>query len=128
MDPMVKSLEKPDERPEPPKGRAEIVHMDGFSVLRGELQPGWRYSNDWAPLLGTPSCPLPHAGIILSGRFHFEMDNGTGVDLSEGDVYVIPPGHDAWVVGDEPVRQLDWGTPRPAESPGEGAGTDGEVR
>jgi len=126
MDPMVKSLEQPDERPEPPKGRAEIVHMDGFSVLRGVLQPGWRYSNDWAPLLGLPSCPLPHAGVILSGRFHFEMDDGTGVDLAEGDVYVIPPGHDAWVVGDEPVQQLDWGTPR-SDSAGTAEGSEGRA-
>ena len=117
MDPMVKSLERPDERPEPPKGRAEIVHMDGFSVLRGVLQPGWRYSNDWAQMVGSPSCPLPHAGVILSGRFHFEMDDGTGVDLQPGDVYVIPGGHDAWVVGEEPVQQLDWGTPRPETVP-----------
>jgi len=113
MEPMVKSLENPDERLEPPKGRARVVHMDGFNVLRGVLEPGWRYSNDWAKLIGAPSCPLPHAGVILSGRFHYEMDDGTGIDLQAGDVYAVPGGHDAWVVGDEPMEQLDWGTPTP---------------
>lgn len=111
MDLMVKSLDRPDERPELPKGRADIVHMGGQPVVRGELRPGWRYSNDWAPIFGRPSCPLPHAGVVLSGRFHFEMDDGTAVDLEPGDVYSIPPGHDAWVVGDEPMRSIDWGTP-----------------
>ena len=108
MEPMVKSLENPDERLEPPKGRAAVVHMEGYHVLRGVLQPGWRYSNDWAQLLGAPSCPIPHAGVILSGQFHYEMDDGTSVDLQAGDVYTVPGGHDAWVVGDEPVVVVDW--------------------
>jgi mannose-6-phosphate isomerase-like protein (cupin superfamily) len=50
---------------------------------------------------------MPHLGVVLSGRMHFEMDDGTGCDIGPGDVYSIPPGHDAWVVGDEPVRSLD---------------------
>jgi hypothetical protein len=108
MDLMVKSLHQPDERPELPKGRAQIVHMGDGSVIRGELAPGWRYSNDWAPIFGQASCPVPHTGVVVSGRLHFEMDDGTAADLGPGDVYQIPPGHDAWVVGDEPVRSIDW--------------------
>ena len=116
MDLMVKNLDRPDEPASLPKGEAQIVHMEGFSVLRGELQPGWRYSNDWASIFGSPLCPLPHAGLIESGHLHFELEDGTGVDLGPGDVYTIPGGHDAWVVGEEPVRSLDWGTPAPKEA------------
>ena len=108
MDAIVKSLDRPDERPELPKGRAELVHLGNFIVVRGQLEPGWRWSNDWRPIMGTTSCQVPHTGFVLSGRWHFEMDDGAAFDLAPGDAYSIPPGHDAWVVGDEPVRTLDW--------------------
>ena len=108
MDAIVKNLDQPDERPELPKGHASIVHLGGQLVVRGELEPGWRWSNDWKPIFGTSSCQMPHTGVVLSGDWHFEMDDGTGFDLGPGDVYAIPPGHDAWVVGDEPVRTIDW--------------------
>jgi hypothetical protein len=108
MDPIVKSFDRPDDRPELAKGRAELLHLGDQIVVRGVLEPGWRWSNDWRPLMGTPSCRMAHTGMVLSGRWHFEMDDGTGVDLAPGDVYSIPPGHDAWVVGDEPVRTIDW--------------------
>jgi hypothetical protein len=108
MDPIVKNLDRPDERPTLPKGRAEMVQLGDQIVVRGVLDPGWRWSNDWQSIMGTSSCEMPHTGIVLSGRWHFEMDDGTGVDLGPGDVYAIPPGHDAWVIGDEPVKTLDW--------------------
>ena len=110
MEPIVKSLDRPDQRPELPKGHAEMVVIGDQMVIRGVLEPGWRWSNDWQPLLGTASCEMPHTGLMLSGRWHFEMDDGTGVDLGPGDVYAIPPGHDAWVIGNEPVRTIDWAT------------------
>ena len=108
MEPIVKSLDRPDERPELPKGHAEMVRLGDKLVIRGVLEPGWRWSNDWQPIIGTPSCQLPHTGVVLSGRWHIEMDGGKAVDIGPGDVYAIPPGHDAWVVGDEPVQTLDW--------------------
>lgn len=108
MEPIVKSLDRPDERPELPKGHAEIVRLGDQLVVRGVLEPGWRWSNDWQPIMGTTSCRIPHTGFVLSGRWHVEMDDGTGVDVGPGDAYAIPPGHDAWVVGDEPVRTIDW--------------------
>ena len=108
MEPIVKSLDRPDERPELPKGHAEMVRLGDQLVIRGVLEPGWRWSNDWQPIIGTPSCQLPHTGVVLSGRWHIEMDGGKAVDIGPGDVYAIPPGHDAWVVGDEPVQTLDW--------------------
>jgi hypothetical protein len=108
MEPIVKNFDRPDDRPELPKARAELLHLGDQIVVRGVLEPGWRWSNDWQPLMGTPSCPMPHTGMVLSGQWHFEMDDGTGLDLGPGDVYSIPAGHDAWVLGDEPVRTIDW--------------------
>jgi len=114
MDSIVKSFERPDEMGELPKGHAQIVRLGDQLVIRGELEPGWRWSNDWQPIMGTASCQMPHTGVVLSGRWHFEMDDGSGFDLGPGDAYAIPPGHDAWVVGDEPVRTIDWA---PAHDP-----------
>ena len=85
-----------------------MVHLGDFIVGRGKLEPGWRWSNDWRPIMGTTSCQVPHTGIVVSGQWHFEMDDGTAFDLASGDAYSIPPGHDAWVVGDDPVRTIDW--------------------
>jgi uncharacterized cupin superfamily protein len=82
--------------------------VHGMTVLRAEMNPGWRWSNDVRPVAGTASCEFEHHGSILGGTLHVEMDDGSSVDLTAGDVYIIPPGHDAWVVGDEPVRLLDW--------------------
>ena len=101
MEAIVKSLDRPDELGELPKGHADIVRLGDQMVIRGELEPGWRWSNDWQPIMGTASCQMPHTGLVLSGHWHFEMDDGTGLDLGPGDAYSIPPGHDAWVVGDE---------------------------
>ena len=110
MELVVKNLDRPDDRREFPKGVGELAQVGEFSVSRGTLQPGWRWSNDIRPMMGTPSCEVPHTGVTLSGRWHFEMDDGASVDLGPGDAFSIPPGHDAWVVGDEPVVVLDWAT------------------
>ena len=108
MEAIQKSFDHPDEVGELPKGHAQIVRLGDQLVIRGELEPGWRWSNDWQPVMGTTSCQMPHTGVVLSGQWHFEMDDGSGFDLEPGDAYAIPPGHDAWVVGDEPVRTIDW--------------------
>ena len=108
MNAIVKSLDRPDETPKLPGGTAELVNMGAALVVRGVLEPGWRWSNDWQPLFGTSSCQMPHLGVVLSGRIHFEMDDGTILEAGPGDVYSIPPGHDAWVVGEAPVETLDF--------------------
>ena len=109
MELIVKNLDAPDERPALPRSSAALVHVGDTVVVRGQIEPGWRWSNDWRPLFGgAASCQMPHRGVVLSGRMHFEMDDGSSVDLGPGDVYSIPPGHDAWVVGDEPARSIDW--------------------
>ena len=105
---VVKNFERPDQRPTLPKSVADIVHLGDTTVVRGHIEPGWRWSNDWQPILQTTSCEMPHTGVVLSGRLHFEMDDGTSADLGPGDAYSVPPGHDAWVVGDAPVQTLDW--------------------
>lgn len=109
---MVKNIETPDERRKMPNGTGEgsIVNVGGTTVVRGRLQPGWRWSNDLRPLVGTTSCEFAHTGIMLEGCLHIEMDDGSAFDLEAGDVYSVPPGHDAWVVGDDPVQSIDWAT------------------
>jgi ethanolamine utilization protein EutQ (cupin superfamily) len=104
----AKNFERPDERREISKGYADLVHVGELTVGRGVLEPGWRWANDIRPVAGTASCEFDHTGVVISGTLHIEMDDGTTMDLTGGDVYRIPPGHDAWVVGDEPVRSIDW--------------------
>jgi len=125
MEAIVKSLDRPDDTGELPKGHAQIVRLGDQLVIRGELEPGWRWSNDWQPVMGTASCQLPHTGVVLSGHWHFEMDDGSGFDLGPGDAYAIPPGHDAWVVGDEAVRTIDWA---PAHDHGTESAIDAATR
>ena len=107
---MVKNTGQPDELRKMPNGNGQgaIVHVGGMIVVRGELHPGWRWSNDLQAMAGTASCEVEHTGIMLEGCLHIEMDDGTAIDLTPGDVYAIPPGHDAWVVCDEVVRSIDW--------------------
>jgi quercetin dioxygenase-like cupin family protein len=88
-------------------------------VGRAVFQPGWRWSNDVKPVAGTDSCEAAHTGYIISGQMHVTMDDGAEGDLGPGDAFVISPGHDAWIVGDEPCVALDWSAAsdyaRPAE-------------
>ena len=108
MDFEGKNLEKPDELREFPKGRANLVHVGGHTVGRGTIDPGWRWSTDIKPIAKTDSCQFLHTGVVLGGTLHVELNDGTSIDFNKDDVYVIPPGHDAWVVGDKPVQTLDW--------------------
>ena len=110
MSVLVKNIEHPDELRTMPNGNGQgaIVNLDGMLVARGELQPGWRWFNDLRALAGTVSCEFAHTGIVLAGCLHIEMDDGSGTDLRPGDVYYIPSGHDAWVVGNEIVHTIDW--------------------
>jgi quercetin dioxygenase-like cupin family protein len=106
---VVKKFESPDEtRPFVDKGRAELLSFEEGAVGRAIFEPGWKWSEHVKPLAGTESCEAPHVCYIASGRLHVEMDDGDAYDLGPGDVAVIPPGHDAWVVGDEPCVFLDF--------------------
>lgn len=89
-------------------GRVEIVNMASGTVGRGTFEPGWRWSEHVKPIAGTDSCQAAHLGYCVSGRMVVHMDNGTEMEVGPGDIIAIPPGHDAWVVGDEPCVQVDF--------------------
>ena len=103
-----KTFDQPDERREFPNGYAEIVNIGGAEVGRLVFQPGWRWSNDVKPIAGTDSCQAPHFQYHVSGRLAVRMDDGTELVGDPGDIMSLPQGHDAWVVGDEPVVIIDF--------------------
>lgn len=96
-------------------GQVSVVTLDGTAFARAVFNPGWKWSKDVKPQVGTPSCQVTHAGIVLSGRFCVRMDDGTETELGPGDAHVVGPGHDAWVVGDEQCVIVDVG-PTPASN------------
>jgi quercetin dioxygenase-like cupin family protein len=105
----VRNHDQADEvRPFADKGRVELLNMSGGVIGRATFEPGWRWSEHVKPLAGTESCQASHMGYCVSGRMIVRMDDGTEEEIGPGDVLVIPPGHDGWVVGDEPCVQIDF--------------------
>lgn len=104
----VKGFEKPDEVREFPKGRLELVKIGGATVGRAILEPGWRWSTSVKPLAGTESCEAPHFQYHVAGVLKVVMDNGAEFECRPGDLSLLPSGHDAWVVGTEPVVIVDF--------------------
>ena len=102
-----KNLDTPDELREFDKGKVELVTIGGVTFGRATLLPGWRWSECVQPLVGTESCDAPHLQYHISGRLYVIMDDGEDAEYGPGDVSFIPPGHDAWVVGNEPVVVID---------------------
>ena len=105
---VAKNMATPDERRTFEHGSLEVVNLIGATIARAVLQPGWRWSTDLKPLVGTESCQAAHTGYIVSGRSHVRMDDGSEYDFGPGDAHVVSAGHDAWVVGDEPCIVLDF--------------------
>jgi quercetin dioxygenase-like cupin family protein len=105
-----KSLDAPEEtRPfEAGMGKVELVNTDAGPVGRATFQPGWQWSKHVRPIAQTDSCQAPHMGYFVSGRMKVVMDDGQETEFGPGDFSVIPPGHDAWIVGDEPCVVVDW--------------------
>ena len=103
-----RSFRDADEIREFPHGRAEILKVGESEVGRLVFEPGWRWSTDVKPLAGTESCEAPHFQYHLSGRLGIRMDDATEFVAEAGDVTSLPRGHDAWVIGDEPVVVVDW--------------------
>jgi class 3 adenylate cyclase len=91
-----------------PRGRIDVVELDDTVVGRMTYEPGWRWSVDVRPIAGTETCQYHHLGVTLSGRVRAQMPDGTELEIGPGDVFEIPPGHDAWVVGDEPWVSVDF--------------------
>jgi hypothetical protein len=103
-----RSFQTPDETRAFPNGRAEIGKIGDGEVGRLVFEPGWRWSNDVKPIARTNSCEAPHFQYHLSGRLAIRMDDGSEFVAGPGDITSLPSGHDAWVVGDEPVITVDW--------------------
>jgi len=106
--PVKKSLDTPDEVRTLSLGRIEVVDLDDVSIARVTLEPGWKWSKDVKPVVQTESCQVPHIQYVLSGRLRIRMDGGAEFELKPGDAVVVPPGHDAEVVGDEPFVAIDF--------------------
>lgn len=103
-----KSFEDPDGLRDLPLLAVSLARIGSYTIGRGVVQPGWRWSKHLAPVMGTESCPVHHVQVLLSGRFAARMEDGEEVTFQPGDVMDIPPGHDAWVVGDQPAVLIDF--------------------
>jgi hypothetical protein len=103
-----KTFSHPDETRSFPHGEVQILRIGHGEVGRLVFEPGWRWSNDIQPIAGTRSCEAPHFQYHVSGRLAILMDDGTELVAGPGDITSLPSGHDAWVVGDEPVVVIDW--------------------
>ncbi len=97
----VKSHQSPDEVRTPNKTRVEVVRLEGFTLGRFNFEPGWRWSECIKPVVKTESCHASHVGYAVSGCLTVRMNDGTQKNIVAGDSYTIPPGHDAWVDGNE---------------------------
>ena len=106
---LAKNFSSPDEVLTFPMGRAENVTLGELTVGRFVQRPGWRWSEQIKPIAGTESCQFHHIGVGISGRGMIRMDDGTETLISAGTVFDIPPGHDQWVVGNEPAVSILWG-------------------
>lgn len=103
-----KSFDAPDETRTPPKAKMEIVKFGDMSIVRMICEPGWKWSEHMRPIAGTESCQGTHFTYVISGHFRTVMDDGTVDDLGPGDIGITPPGHDAYVVGNEPCVLFDF--------------------
>jgi hypothetical protein len=104
----VKNLNSPEETRNFDKGKVDLVKIGGAMVGRAVFQPGWKWSESVKPIAKTKSCEAPHFQYHVSGTLRVRMDDGTERDLKPGDVSLLPSGHDAWVVGNEPAVVVDF--------------------
>lgn len=104
----TKSMDQPDESRTPEKTSVGVVHLGDATLGRFILQPGWKWSDCIKPVAGTDTCQAAHLGYAVSGKIHIAATDGTEADLGPGDAYRLEPGHDAWVVGDEPFVALEF--------------------
>jgi quercetin dioxygenase-like cupin family protein len=102
----VKRWDRPDETVGFPKGRFDKITIGEMVLGRARYEPGWIWSKDVGPQTGQTSCPVEHVGLVISGRAAIRMDDGQEVIVGPGDFFSVGPGHDSWVVGDEPYESL----------------------
>lgn len=103
----VKSHSSPDEVRTPGKTRVEVVQLDGYTIGRMQLEPGWRWAECIKPVVKTDECQVSHVGYAISGKITVRMKDGTQKTIVAGDSYTIPPGHDAWVEGNQPFVGIE---------------------
>lgn len=103
-----KRVDHPNEVRPYPLGRNEIFEMDDFVVGRMVHEPGWRWSQHVRPIAGTDRCMYHHLGYCVSGRLHIELEDGTEGEIAAQEMFELPPGHDAWVIGDETWIAIDF--------------------
>lgn len=104
----ARNMQDPDERKVFENGRIDSVAFGNVTVNRNTYEPGWRWSTSVGSLIGTDSCPAHHIGYVVSGTLHVETHDGDVVEVGPGDAYEILPGHDGWVVGDEPLVAVEF--------------------
>jgi len=118
LDVILKRFENPDETRTFPKGKFELIRIGGMSIGRASYAPGWKWSMDVGAATGAKMCSVEHVGMVISGRATAAMSDGRIIEMRAGDVFYIPPGHDSWVVGDEPYVSLHFlGTEQYAAKP-----------
>jgi hypothetical protein len=103
---ILKRFEHPDEVRTFEKGKFELVRLGGMTIGRATYEPGWKWSQHVGVATGATSCCVEHVGMVLSGCATAAMDDGRVIEIKAGDVFYIAPGHDSWVVGDEPYVSL----------------------
>jgi mannose-6-phosphate isomerase-like protein (cupin superfamily) len=104
----LKNMGTPDETRKFGHGMMQVVNIAGGTVGRATFEPGWKWSNDVKPVAKTELCEAPHFMYQISGKMKIVMKDGSEFEMGPGDVAMIPPGHDAWVVGNDPVVAVDW--------------------
>jgi mannose-6-phosphate isomerase-like protein (cupin superfamily) len=102
----LKRFDQPDEIRTFEKGKFEVVHVGGMTIGRATYQPGWKWSVHVGKASGAASCSVEHVGLVVSGRATAAMDDGRISEMKAGDLFYVAPGHDSWVVGDEPYVSL----------------------
>lgn len=103
---ILKRFEQADEVRTFPKGKFELIYINGMTIGRATYEPGWKWSEHVGRATGAKSCLVEHVGMVVSGRATAAMDDGRVIEMKAGDVFYIAPGHDSWVVGDEPYVSL----------------------
>jgi quercetin dioxygenase-like cupin family protein len=103
-----KKFASPDETRTFPKGKVELLNIGGGVVGKLTLEPGWRWSEHVKPIAGTEWCEAPHFQYHAAGRIAVKMEDGSEFEAGPGEITALPKGHDAWVVGNEPVVLIDF--------------------
>jgi mannose-6-phosphate isomerase-like protein (cupin superfamily) len=106
LDVILKRFDQPDEIRTFPKGKFELIQIGGMTIGRATYQPGWKWSIDVGTAIGVTMCQVEHVGMVVSGRATAAMEDGRIIEMKAGDVFYIAPGHDSWVVGNEPYVSL----------------------